>query len=176
MDFFQYTLKWCRGEIFMGKLFALFGGIVLIIAILYWVFGTTSFAKALIIPFLILGFFCASGGLGMVYTNRERILAFEEQHLTDPAGFLAAEKERLGELLKGYPRTLWGMAGVVVVGLCCFLLWAGPYGRAVGITLMLFGISVLFLNNFSEERARLYHQLIVNHPKADSSGSQPGDG
>jgi len=177
MDFIQYTLKWCRGEIFMGKLFALFGVIVLILAIFYWVFGATSSAKALIIPFLVLGFFCTSGGLGIVYTNRQRIVTFQNVYDADEVGFVQSEKARTEQVLKGYPRTMWGMAGIVLIGLCCFLIWAGPYGRAVGLTLMLFGFSILFMDHFSEERVRQYHHLIVNcPPSAKATDSAPTDG
>ena len=43
MDFIQYIINWCKGEIFEGKMFALFGVIVLIIAGLYWKFGHFPF-------------------------------------------------------------------------------------------------------------------------------------
>lgn len=163
MDFIDYTLNWCKGEIFEGRMLALFGVIVLIVAVLYWVFGNTSFAKAMIIPFLVLGFFCASGGMGVVYTNQQRIVTFEKQFHTDEAGFIKAEQERIESFLKRYPATMWGMAATILVGLCCFLLWAGPYGRAVGLAIILFGFSTLFLDHFSEERARNYLHVIVNY-------------
>jgi len=163
MDFIDYTLNWCKGEIFEGRMLALFGVIVLIIAMLYWAFGNTSFAKAMIIPFLVLGCFYTSGGLGVVYTNKQRIVSFEKQFNTDEAGFVEAEKERIEFYLRRYPAIMWGMAATILVGLCCFLLWSGPYGRAVGLALILFGFSTLFLDHFSEERAKNYHHVIVNN-------------
>jgi hypothetical protein len=55
------------------------------------------------------------------------------------------------------------MAALILVGLCFFLFWAGPHGRAIGLTLMLLGFSILFLDHFSEERATGYHHIIVNN-------------
>ena len=56
-------------------------------------------------------------------------------------------------------------AVVIIIGIGCYLFWGGAWGRALGLSLLLLGLSVLFLDSFSEERADIYHQAIVNELK-----------
>ena len=47
MEFIEHTVAWCRGEIFEGRLLALFGAVVVTLGLLFWRFGSTPGAKAM---------------------------------------------------------------------------------------------------------------------------------
>jgi len=160
MDFINHTISWCEGEIFEGKMFSLFGFVVLIIALLYWKFGHTNFAKAMFVPLLIVGLLCSSGGLGLIYSNTQRIPQYQKEFSANQVGFIQSEKERTENFIKWYPYTMYGMSVLIILGLCSFLFLGSPYGRSIGLSLVVFGVSILFLDHFSEERADGYHQKI----------------
>jgi hypothetical protein len=49
----------------------------------------------------------------------------------------------------------------IIIGIGCCLFWRGAWGRALGLSIILLGLSGLFLDHFSEERAEICHQKIV---------------
>jgi hypothetical protein len=53
------------------------------------------------------------------------------------------------------------MSAIIMAGIAIYLFWGGAWGRAIGLALILFCLSVLFIDHFSEERAETYHQHIV---------------
>ena len=79
MDFVTHSIAWCRGEIFEGRMFGLFGLVVLMVAMAYWKMAAT------------------------------------------------------------------------------------PSARAIGLSMAMFGLSVLFLDHFSEVRAEIYHAHILDY-------------
>jgi len=161
MDFIQHTVNWCKGEIFEGQMFALFGLLVAIIAGLYWKYGHTPFSKAMVIPFLVVGLLCIVGGVSLVYNNYQRIESFQEQYTADQEGFIESEKLRVDGFMKWYPYTLFSMAGIIVIALILFLFLSSAHWKAIGLGLVLLSFSVIFLDHFSEERAKTYYHEIM---------------
>ena len=161
MDFIQYSIDWCKGEIFEGKMLALSGILILIVSGFYLKFGSTPFAKAMFIPLLLVGVFNLLGGSSLVFSNNKRIVEYQNSYKQDPAQFVHSEKKRTDAFIKWYPTTMWSMALLIVIGLGLFLLLPTPYGRSSGLALMLLGFSVLFLDHFSEERAAGYSKKIT---------------
>lgn len=161
MDFIDHTIAWCRGEIFEGKMIALFGITVISLAILFWRLGTTPFAKALFVPLLVLGMVCAVGSGYMLLSNQKRIPEYEKAYQEAPAEFIQAEKKRAEGFLRWYPITLTIASIVMVLGMGSFLFIGGTWGRTIGLTVLLMGLLVFFIDHFSEERAETYYQHIL---------------
>lgn len=55
MNLIDYTTNWIKGELFEAKLIVAFGILTLIAGFLFWKTGTTPNAKALFIPFIMVG-------------------------------------------------------------------------------------------------------------------------
>jgi glucan phosphoethanolaminetransferase (alkaline phosphatase superfamily) len=162
MEFNSYTIAWCRGEIFEGKLFFLFGFVVVAVALLYWRFSSTPFSKAMFIPMLVVGLLCMGAGSSLVYSNQKRIVEYEKAYTQAPLEFIKSEKQRTEAFIKWYPYTMYGMSALIMLGISIFLFRPSPTGRAIGLALMLLAYSILFLDHFSEERADVYHQKIIS--------------
>ena len=162
MEFIQHTINWCKGEIFEGSMVALYGAVIVIVAILFRKMGTTPFTKAMFIPLLVVGLLCIIVGGSLVVNNNRRIVEYRKAFEMNPQEFIKSEKERTDNFIKWYPNTMYIAAGVIIIGVGCYLFWGGAWGRALGLSLLLLCLSVLFLDNFSEERADIYHQAIVN--------------
>ena len=163
MTFIDYTQQWIKGELFEAKLILAFSIMVIVIALLFYYQGTTPSAKALLFPLLIVGAMFLSIGGGMLYSNPKRAIEFPQKALEDEAAFIQSEKERVEEFMKWYPKTRWIMAGLGIIGIGIFIFWETPIGKAIGIALILIMLATFVVDHFSEERAGIYYQHILNH-------------
>jgi hypothetical protein len=163
MEFINHTINWCRGEIFEGRIYFLFGLVLFIISILYWKYGSTPFARGVIIPFAVVAIFSIAGGLTLNFSNQSRIVKYQQEYKADPQIFIESEKARTDRFIKWYPYTLFSMAGLIVIGLILFLFLHSPHGKGIGLGLILLGFSIIYLDHFSEERAAVYHQHIMEN-------------
>jgi peptidoglycan/LPS O-acetylase OafA/YrhL len=161
MEFVTHTIAWCRGEIFEGRMFGLFGLVVLAASLAYWRLGTTPSARAMLIPLLVVATFALGTGVYLNLTNASRIPRYEEAAAADELAFAESEKRRTEDFIRWYPITMWSMSALILAGCLVFLLVPTPNGRAIGLSIVMFGLSVLFLDHFSEERAQIYHRHIV---------------
>ncbi len=162
MDFIQHSLNWCKGEFFEAKLILTFGIGVIIIAILFYTWGNTPSAKAMLFPLLVVGLMFSIIGGGMLYSNPKRMVEFPKAYEENPTAFIKSEKARVDEFISWYPKTRYIMAGLALIGLACFLFWATPIGRAIGIALILMALATFVVDHFSEERAEIYYKEIMN--------------
>ena len=53
MEFIQHAINWCKGEIFEGSMFAIYGTVLVLVSMLFRKIGNTPFTKAMIIPLLV---------------------------------------------------------------------------------------------------------------------------
>ena len=168
MEFIQHTINWCKGEIFEGKMSLLFGMVVLIISLVYWKFGTTPYAKAMFVPLLMMAIFTVGTGVYLISANQKRIPTYIKTFNTDPKKFVESERARTEAFIKWYPRTQYIFLGVLLVGALSMILSHGAMVRAIGISLMLLSFYVFVLDHFSEERANVYHQHIIQTLNSNS--------
>jgi len=161
MEFIDHTLTWCRGEIFEGRVYFLFGLVIFFVAFAFWKWGTSPFARGIIIPFAVVAVFSIAGGLTLNFNNQSRIVTYQKEYTENAEQFIQKEKERTEAFMKWYPYTLFGMAGLMIIGLILFLFLDSANWKGIGLGLILLGFSIIFLDHFSEERATIYHQNII---------------
>jgi len=161
MQFFDYTIAWCKGEISEARIILIFGILAIVCAILFWKTGGTPHSKAMLYPLLIVGILFSSIGIGMLVKNNARMESFARSYYDDHAAFVKSEKERTEGFISWYPITFKIAAALTIIGLALVLFWSTSIGRAIGLTLILLALSIFFIDHFSEERAYIYHQKIV---------------
>jgi ABC-type transport system involved in cytochrome c biogenesis permease subunit len=161
MEFINHTLTWCRGEIFEGRMYFLFGLVILLIALVFWKWGTSPNARGVIIPFAVVAVFSIAGGLTLNFNNQNKIIKYPNEYTANAEQFIQKEMERTEAFMKWYPYTLFGMAGLMIIGLVLFLFLDSANWKGIGLGLILLGFSIIFLDHFSEERANIYHQKII---------------
>ena len=161
MEFIEHTIAWCRGEIFEGRMLALFGAFVAVVALAFWRFGSTPSARAMFVPLLLVGGLALAVGLSMSFNNQARIRTYQAAYADDPAAFIQAERERTEAFIWWYPYTMYSFSAVILIGCAVFLWKPTPLGRAIGLATLTLGLAVLFLDHFSEERAAGYHAQII---------------
>lgn len=161
MEFIDHAIDWCKGEIFEGKLILLFGLLVIIAAILFFKFGGTPNAKAMLFPLLILGLLFTIMGGGIAYNNNKRIIEYQKAYEEDAEAFVLSEKERADNFISWYPKTRWIFAIIGIIGIAMNIFWATPLMRAIGVTLIILLLSTYVIDHFSEERADTYYKHIL---------------
>lgn len=162
MSIIDHSVQWAKGEIFEAGAFGLFGLTVLIISFVYWKFGHTPNARAVIIPLLVVGSFYAVMGVSGIVLNKQRIYQFQEMYGQDSAQFIVAEKSRVEGFDRIFNVSYPVGALCVVGGLVLFLFVGGPLTKGAGLGLLIFGGTMLTIDYFASERAGVYYQQILD--------------
>ena len=162
MDLIQHTLQWTKGEILEATIFGVFGLTVIICGILFWTLGNTPNAKAMVIPLLVVGLFYTIAGVSGVIRNNQRIHQYQAAYQKDPVQFVEIEKTRVKGFDTIFKVTYPLAAAFILAGLLLFLFLGGPHIKAIGLALILLGLSVYTIDHFAAERADIYYQHILN--------------
>ena len=169
MEFIEHTVAWCRGEIFEGRLLALFGAVVLVIGVAFWRFGSTPAARAMFAPLLVVGALALIVGVTMNFSNQSRIAKFTAAYEAGPTAFIESERQRTDNFIRWYPLTMASFSVIALLGCAVYFYRPTPVGRAVGLATLLLSLAVLFLDHFSEERAATYHDHIIDALASDAA-------
>ena len=160
MEFIQYTINWVKGEIFEAIIIAIIGAVIVLCSGLFWKFGTTPYAKALVIPLLIVGMIPLFMGISGAVKNYNRISYFEKSWQQDNDKFIVAEKERVesfDEIFKySYPAAIIFVIG----GAILFFLVSSPTWKAICLSMMVIGLMAYFVDHFAAEREDIYLKNI----------------
>ena len=159
-DFIQHTLAWCKGEIFEGKMLLLYGVGIIIAAIFFWKVGTTPYAKSLFIPFLIVGALVGIVGTTLITSNLKHIPKFQTEFAENADKFVKEEKKRTDIFISWYPKTMWILVVIAVIGLVSYAMTASPLPTAISLACILMCFSFLMVDHFSKERAAVYASHI----------------
>lgn len=169
MEFIQHTLNWTKGEIIEATTFGIAGLLVLIAGVLFWKFGGTINAKALVLPLIITGFLFAAIGTFGVYNNQQRLSKYKASYQENPTEFIKSEKARVegfDDIFKySFPAALIFTIG----GALIFFFSNGANIRAISLAFIIIGLFVYFIDFFAEERAKNYYKEIVNELKLRES-------
>lgn len=162
MVFIEHSLNWVKGELFEAGMLALWGAALFVLAVYFWKFGHTITAKALITPFLVVGLFWGVAGGMSLYINTHRIDTYNLEFQKEPRAFVNKERKRVDDFIWVYRYLLIGWSVMILAGLVIFMIWGGDQGRAIGLGLILFGISGLLVDHTSEQNAYVYDAEINN--------------
>ena len=161
MELIDYTNKWLAGEIFEGKSILIAGICLLVLTFVVWRLGSTDYARAILIPMLVVAIMHIGVGAGMIITNKQRIPQFTEQyHQQTPQEYLDSENARVDEFMKIYPQVIIFAAICFAVAICLFAFCTTPWLRATALALIYLALSMLVIDYFSKERGMIYQQEI----------------
>jgi O-antigen/teichoic acid export membrane protein len=161
MDFIQHTTNWVKGEIFEATIFGSFGLLTIICSLLFWKFGETPNSKAVIIPFAIVGIFFLTTAISGIVGNNKRLKEYTEAFQNDKKSFIASEKKRVEDFQYLYKITIVIAAVSFTLATGFFLFTDNYILRAIGLALIVFGLTGLIIDYFSKERANYYYKVIT---------------
>lgn len=165
MEFIQHTTNWVNGEILEAVITIIIGLLIITSSVLFWKFGTTPYAKSLVIPLLIVGLIPFINGVFSVNTNKNRLLEYRQAWQENEQQFILSEKERVqgfDNIFKySYPFAIIMVTG----GAILFFLLKSPMGKAISLAMMTLGLMAYFIDHFAKERADIYLQHIEKRLK-----------
>jgi len=166
MDAFKHTDNWIKGEIFEGGFILIYGIAMLIIAFSFWKFSQFASTKALALPILFVGLFWGTAGVLGIAFNMGRTEKLRIEYHENPKNFIQLEEKRVNRFWVIYRYAIMAWATMIVTGLVLFLFWSGMNIKAIGISLILFGIAGLLVDHTSQNNAKNYYieiQKALNH-------------
>ena len=161
MELIDYTNKWLAGEIFEGKSILIAGLCLLVLTIIVWRVGSTDYARAILLPMLVVAILHIGIGAGMFVYNKQRIPQFEEQYSQQTTQeYLESENARVDEFMKIYPKVIIFAAISFIVAICLFAFCTTPWLRATALAFIYLALSCLVIDYFSKERGMIYQQEL----------------
>lgn len=161
MDFIQHTTNWVKGEIFEATIFGSFGLLTILCSLLFWKFGETLNSKAVIIPFAIVGVFFLITAISGVSCNNKRLTQYITAFNKDKAEFVKSEKKRVEDFQYIYKMTIIIASVCFAVAIFFFLFTNNHILRAIGLALIIFGLTGIIIDYFSKVRADMYYKAII---------------
>lgn len=172
MDFIQHTPNWVKGEIFEAAIFGSFGLLMIICSSILWKIGDTPNSKALIIPLAVVGIFFMATAIGNIWSNNKRLPGYTVAYHKDKSAFLKSEKKRVEDFQYLYKMTII-IASVCFFVAICFLLFTPNHTlKAVGLALIIFGLTGLIIDYFSKERADTYYKTIMTEIESHTTAKR----
>ena len=160
MDFIQHATNWVKGEIFEATIFGSFGLLTIILSLLLWKFGETPNSKAVIIPLAIVGIFFTATAISGISSNNKRLPQYTEAFNKDKVEFVKTEKKRVEDFQYLYKMTIIIASVCFAVAISFFLFTNNHILKAIGLALIIFGLTGLIIDYFSKERADTYYKEI----------------
>lgn len=162
MDILKEAIVWAKSELISTPFFVLFGLVFMATSLGLFKMGKTEFAKAYIVPTLVAGLLLSVIGLGLYYTNKNRITQFQKAYAADPSLFVSSELERTEATLKEYKNVVF-TAIPILLALCALVLgWVeAPLWRASMITFIGMLSVILMIDGLAHARIAAYHQQLL---------------
>ncbi|MFY0626937.1 MAG: hypothetical protein JXR07_11615 [Reichenbachiella sp.] len=162
MDILKVATEWAKAEVFSTRFFIFFAVFFLSASIGFWQLGKTEMAKAYVIPMLVAGVLLLTIGVGLFYTNKSRITAFETAYNSDAAAFVTSEIERAEATLKEYQTIVFKVIPIIIVVAALIIIFvSSPIWRAISITTIAMLIAILLVDGTAHARIEAYYEKLL---------------
>jgi O-antigen/teichoic acid export membrane protein len=163
MDFINQTLSWVKGEITESIFIIIISCLTIVSALLFWKFGTTPHSKTITIPLIAVGLLLASTGVSMYFSNQKRLATYQNQYQENPTDFIHQEKKRVEDFQ--YMYVISKVVASISFAFAIYAFWFSKNDiiQSIAIALLIFGVSGLIIDYFSEERASIYYSEILRY-------------
>ena len=157
MDILKTATDWAKAEVFSSTFFILFAVLFLAASLGFWQLGKTEISRAYILPTLVAGLLLLTIGIGLFFTNKSRLTAFETAYNTDAAAFVASEITRAEKTLEEYKTIVFKAIPIIICIAALLIIFINtPTWRAISITTIAMLISILLVDGTAHARIKDY--------------------
>ena len=161
MEILKLATEWAKAEVFSTRFFILFAILFLIASIGFWQLGKSDLAKAYVIPTLVAGILLLTIGIGLFYTNKSRITAFESAYIENPSAFVNSEFDRIDSTLKEYNTIVFKGIPIIIIAAALLIIFVNsPVWRAISITTIAMMIVILLIDGTAHSRIEVYKKQL----------------
>lgn len=161
MDILKTATDWAKAELFSTPFFILFGLVFISVSIGFWQLGKTEIARAYIIPTLVAGVLLLTIGLGLFFTNKSRIKAFEKAYHNNATLFVESEIIRAESTLQEYKTIVFKVIPIIIIIAALLIIFINtPTWRAISITTIAMMIVILFIDGTAHARIKIYKEQL----------------
>jgi hypothetical protein len=162
MDILKASTGWAKAEIFSTSFFIFFGLLFVLVSVAFWQLGKTDLAKAYVIPTLVAGVLLVIIGVGLSYTNIQRVTEFEAAYQNDISAFIASELSRVEATLNEY-KTIVFKAIPLIIAACALMIifMSAPVWRASMITTIAMMSVILLIDGTAHARIEVYYEQLI---------------
>lgn len=161
MNILKTATDWAKAELFSTPFFVLFGLVFMAASFGFWHLGKTDMARAYIIPTLVAGALLMTIGLGLFFTNKARITAFETAWNNDASAFAASEMARAESTLQEYQTVVFRAIPILIIVAALLIIFVKmPAWRAISITTIAMLIVILLIDGTAHARMEAYKKQL----------------
>lgn len=160
MELLKLATEWAKAEVFSTRFFILFAILFLIASVGFWQLGKTDLAKAYITPTLVAGILLLIIGIGVNYTNIQRVKQFEKDFNIDETAFYQSEIERSESTVKQFVVVFKVVPILIIIAALLILFINTPTWRAISVTAISMFIVILLIDGNAHSRIENYHKEL----------------
>ena len=161
MSMLEHSAYWYKGEIFEATIIAIAGSLLLVVSLIFWKFGKTPNAQAIVIPLTAVGLLLTLTGVFMASSNAKKLKIITASKIENQKNFIQSEKQRVENFQPLYTYTKISAGICFTLAIVLFFVSENRYWQAIAIGLILIGGSGLTIDYFSKERANIYYNLLL---------------
>lgn len=162
MEILKLSTDWAKAEVFSAKMVWLFSFIVLLSALGFWYWSKTTMARAFVWPLVVSGLFLIAVAAGLFFSNKPRILQFEEAARNNSSTFVQQELQRTSKSQKDLATVLKVLPILLVISGLMVLFLSSANWRAIGITIGLLAVFLMVVDSNTDARNTIYHEQLKN--------------
>ena len=110
---------------------------------------------------MVVGLLFILGVGGFMVSNQKRISNFEKSYQENPKEFIESEKQRVEEFQILYKYSVGFAAISFLLTIIAFGFVENRIFQSICIALMIISVSLIIIDHFSKERAKIYYQHIL---------------
>ncbi|MDD9894032.1 MAG: hypothetical protein OXT49_11110 [Gammaproteobacteria bacterium] len=143
------------------------GVVLFVLAAVFWLKFSDRFSQGFAISLLVIGSVLTATCVGLlVRDTANKDVLLEAVHGAKPVErkvIFATETERMQKVVDNYPNLRYISVAFMLLGSLLILFLSADLARAAGVGMVLLGVSVIIIDQYSEPRARTYLSALERH-------------
>lgn len=164
MEIIKEATEWAKAEVFSAQFFIIFGLMFALASLGFWQWSKTDVAKAFIIPTLVAGILLLVIGVGLVYTNKNRLTKFPKDYTQNPTEFVQSEMQRAKKTVAEFKNVVFTAIPLIIVIAALLIIFINkPIWRATCITTIAMMIVIMLIDSNSSRRMQEYQEALQQY-------------
>ena len=164
MDIIKISQDWAKDEIFSACFFTLFGLVFISSAFGFSQLGKQALAKAFISPLLVCGIVLIIIGVGLTYSNYNRLKSFSEVQQANSSAFIGVELERAEKTIAEFDLIVFKVIPLIIV-ICSIIIVFNDKEvyRAISLSIIGLMLVIMLVDSHSYMRLKGYKAQLLEH-------------